>query len=60
MKLVALRVTLDDEGALKNPPKQLLEPGEHIVRKIVRLHDLYQVLNGESPLCIWFLLVQVV
>ncbi|GJJ14887.1 hypothetical protein Clacol_009156 [Clathrus columnatus] len=33
MKLVALRVPIENENALKDLPEQVLEPGEYIVRK---------------------------
>jgi len=50
MKLVALRVPVPETGPDGRPPspKQKLEPGEHIVRRIVELSKLKAELDGES------------
>lgn len=43
MKLVAIGVTFDGEA---QSPEQKLEPGEHIVKRVVALSSLYDVLKG--------------
>lgn len=46
MKLVSLRVPVADAKALEQLPKQSLESGEFIVRRVVRLDRLNQELKG--------------
>lgn len=46
MKLVVLRVSVENANAFKNPPKQLLEGGEFITRRVIILNKLQQELQG--------------
>lgn len=52
MKLVALRVPLQegntDENGRPRSPKQKLEEGEHIVRRVVELGKLRSELEGKQ------------
>jgi ADP-ribose pyrophosphatase len=49
MKLVTLRVPVADAKAFKDLPKQVLENGEFIVRRVLLLDNLNQELKGELP-----------
>ncbi|KAF8492522.1 hypothetical protein JB92DRAFT_3127877 [Gautieria morchelliformis] len=46
MKLVSLRVPVDNADAFENLPKQHLESGEFIVRRVIRLDRLHRELQG--------------
>lgn len=46
MKLVVLRVPVDNADAFEHMPKQLLEQGEFIVPRVIRLDRLHQELQG--------------
>ena len=47
MKLVALRVPVPEgENGRPHSPKQKLEPGEHIVRRVIELSKLKAELDG--------------
>ena len=47
MKLVVLRVPVADARAFEHLPKQALERGEFIVRRVVLLDELRQELKGD-------------
>ncbi|KAF8507557.1 NUDIX hydrolase domain-like protein [Gautieria morchelliformis] len=46
MKLVSLRVPVDNADAFENLPKQHLESGEFIVRRVIRLDRLHRELQA--------------